>query len=238
MKQSVTKLLYTNSGGRCALCKSVIIQKKSDGSQYHTSEVAHIRGKKPEALRHDSTITKEEMDDISNLIVLCSNCHTMIDKNDTDYTVENLYRLKEDHEFWVRIQLGRETSDGFQVDLVDCVHTEESGFFIYHMDLKLTNKTETTMRIDNISILDDDRKLEFIGRGQTSPSEAKVEIRGKLAYPWRCFCKGNSKIEKDMIELTLVISRRGKREFRKQISSMLVDRGNFPNGNFITLIDW
>jgi hypothetical protein len=239
MKTTDMKLLYAKSGGRCALCKDPIILSKSDGAEFHVSEIAHIRGKGTKSLRHDPNISRADMDDISNLIILCSKCHTTIDGNDIDYTVEKLLRLKEKHEEWVQTQLAKETSecldDGFQVDLVDCVHIEESGSLIHHIELNLSNKTVTTLRIDSISILDKEgNKMDFVSRGQTSAPEAKFEIRGNEEYPWNCFCISQPTLDTDLAELNLVIQRRGKLEFKKNIESMLVPRREFPSGIIIT----
>ena len=239
MKKSDMKLLYAKSGGRCALCKDLIVSSKSDGAGFHVSEIAHIRGKGTKSLRHDPNMSRTDMDDISNLIILCSKCHTEIDKNDIDYSVEKLHRLKEEHEEWVRTQLGREASeyldDGFQVDLVDCVHIEESGSLIHHIELNLSNKTVTTLRIASISILDKEgNKMDFVSRGQTSTPETKFEIRGNEEYPWSCFCISRSTLDTDLAELNLVIERRGKPEFKKNIESMLVPRREFPSGIIAT----
>lgn len=239
MKTSDMRLLYAKSGGRCTLCKGPIILSKSDGADFHVSEIAHIKGKGTKSLRHDPSISRADMDDISNLIILCSKCHTIIDKNDIDYPVEKLHRLKEKHEEWVRTQLDKEASvyldDGFQVDLVDCVHIEESGSLIHHIELKLSNKTATTLRIDSISILDEEgNKMDFVSRGQTSTPETRFEIRGNEEYPWNCFCISRPTLDTDLAELNLVIERRGKLEFKKNIESVLVPRRKFPSGIIIT----
>lgn len=243
MKTGDMKVLYAKSGGRCTLCRDPIVSSKSDGVDFHVSEIAHIRGKGTKSLRHDPNISRADMDDISNLIILCSKCHTIIDRNDTDYTVEKLHRLKEEHEEWVRTQLDKETSehsdDGFQVDLVDCVHIEESGSLIHHIELNLSNKTVTTLRIDSISILDKEgNKMDFVSRGQTSTPETKFEIRGNEKYPWNCFCISRPTLDTNLAELYLMIERRGKLEFKKNIESMLVPRGEFPSGIIFTTLDY
>lgn len=243
MKASDMRLLYAKSGGRCALCKDPIVSSKSNGAVFHVSEIAHIRGKGTKSLRHDPNMSRADMDDISNLIILCSKCHTKIDKNDIDYTVEKLHRLKEEHEEWVQTQLDKEASeyldDGFQVDLVDCVHIEESGALTHHIELNLSNKTVTTLRIDSISILDKKgNKMDFVSRGQTSTPETKFEIRGNEEYPWNCFCISQPTLDTDLAELNLAIERRGKLEFKKNIESMLVPRREFPSGIMFTTVKY
>lgn len=95
------RILYGMSGAVCANCRCLIVETKSDGSKYHISEIAHIRGKAGKALRHDPILTDEETNDESNLIVLCPNCHTTIDKNEDDYPVERIMKIKKEHDEWV-----------------------------------------------------------------------------------------------------------------------------------------
>ncbi len=53
------KLLWGKSHNRCAICKTVLIKQKKEGSPYLVGEMAHIEGGKsvhPELLIHDNTI--------------------------------------------------------------------------------------------------------------------------------------------------------------------------------------
>jgi hypothetical protein len=62
--------------------------------------MAHICGEKPLANRYSQTQTQNERDDYANLLLLCPNHHTLIDKkeNETVYTVLILLEMKEAHE--------------------------------------------------------------------------------------------------------------------------------------------
>jgi hypothetical protein len=62
--------------------------------------MAHIRGDKPGANRHDNTQTQEQRDDYTNLILLCPNHHSIIDKkaNEGRYSVAVLEAMKKEHE--------------------------------------------------------------------------------------------------------------------------------------------
>lgn len=95
------RILFLLSGCRCAKCREPITIQRSDGTWLHISEIAHIGGVKPKALRHDPNMTEEERNAESNLIVLCSNCHNEIDNNEQDYTVKEILRIKKEHEQWV-----------------------------------------------------------------------------------------------------------------------------------------
>ena len=59
---------------------------------------AHIAGEKEGAARYDASMTDEERDHYRNLIYLCPNHHTQIDKQEQDFSVTRLLQLKEQHE--------------------------------------------------------------------------------------------------------------------------------------------
>ena len=92
------RVLYALSGCKCAICNEFVIEKRSDGEWMHFSEIHHIRGISEKALFLDETMTDEEINHESNLIVLCSNCHKKVHRNKVDYTVERVLRIKEQHE--------------------------------------------------------------------------------------------------------------------------------------------
>jgi len=58
-------------------------------SPYTIGEMAHIRGENPGSNRHDENQTAEQRNDYENLILLCPNHHTLIDKREN----EGLYML-------------------------------------------------------------------------------------------------------------------------------------------------
>ena len=98
ISQPDLKYLYAISGGQCAKCKISILRQGVSGKIVLIAETSHIRGKKPKALRHDFEYPTEKLNDQSNLIILCPNCHTEIDKNEEDYSVDKLLAIKKEHE--------------------------------------------------------------------------------------------------------------------------------------------
>jgi hypothetical protein len=103
ISQKDIKLLWGRAANRCSLCQREVSEDKlhADGS-FITGEQAHIVGEKEDAARGTSILTQEERDSYHNLILLCSHCHTKIDKNEEDYPVEKLHILKSKHELQVR----------------------------------------------------------------------------------------------------------------------------------------
>lgn len=95
-------LLAFRSGGVCAICGKHLTYEATTGSDTYVAEAAHIRGEKPDAPRYDASMTDKERDGIDNLLYLCTDDHTIIDKVEADWPVDRLDKLKADHERKVR----------------------------------------------------------------------------------------------------------------------------------------
>lgn len=101
-----TKLLLAfRSGDRCAFpgCpRQLTVDAPTGGDPVVLGEAAHIVGEQTQAARFDAAMTDQQRNHFSNLIYLCGDHHTQIDKQDTHFTVDSLLRFKEDHEKKVR----------------------------------------------------------------------------------------------------------------------------------------
>ena len=97
-------MLAFRSGGICAFpkCGKHLTYQAKVGDDTYIGEAAHIRGEKPGAARYDSAMTDEERDSVRNLIYVCTDHHTIIDKVEADWPVSALQALKEAHEKQVR----------------------------------------------------------------------------------------------------------------------------------------
>lgn len=99
--QSDIKVLWGKSGGRCALCKTPTVETDSDNCNYPIGEMAHIEGENDGSARYNYNMSTIQRNSSKNLLLLCPTCHTRIDKNPVDFTVERLTAIKYDHEKWV-----------------------------------------------------------------------------------------------------------------------------------------
>lgn len=70
-------------------------------------EAAHICGEKLGSARHNSKMTKTEIQDEENGIWLCLHCHKIIDRDETKYPPKLLRFWREKAEARVEIELGR-----------------------------------------------------------------------------------------------------------------------------------
>lgn len=102
IKSKDLKILWGRSGNRCAICRIQLTQDASAAASiFSIGEQAHIVGDKDDAARGKSPLNSEERDSYHNLILLCPNHHTEIDKNEADWPVERLHQAKSTHELWV-----------------------------------------------------------------------------------------------------------------------------------------
>lgn len=108
-----TKLILAfKSGNRCALkdCKTELILNGTGGVSVF-GEAAHIYGENEGSARYNADLNENLRNEYNNLIYLCPNCHTKIDKQENDYPVDLLFQIKEEHEKWVNQQMDNGMSE-------------------------------------------------------------------------------------------------------------------------------
>lgn len=83
------KLLW-GVGAQCTICHCHLWYENG----YIIGEHAHIRGENPGSARYDKDYPKDKLTTEENLILLCANCHSMIDKDEDSWSVEKLLETK------------------------------------------------------------------------------------------------------------------------------------------------
>lgn len=88
--QKTTSNLYGKAAGHCTLCNRPVCYDKYSHTNIHTAEIAHIRAFSDLGPRADKKLSKAKRNKIENLILLCGECHSTIDKKISEeiYTVE------------------------------------------------------------------------------------------------------------------------------------------------------
>lgn len=124
IKEKDLKLLWSRSGNRCAFasCRTELtIDSPASPGSFPLGEQAHIVGEAEAGPRGNSDLPINERNSYFNLILLCPNHHTVIDKDADAYTVKGLHEIKETHELWVRETLGppENPSDLIYASLID-----------------------------------------------------------------------------------------------------------------------
>jgi HNH endonuclease len=101
-------MLWGRAANRCAFpnCRLELVMDASEtDDEAFIGEECHIIARELDGPRGDHTIPIETRNKYSNLILLCSTHHTLIDKQPNTYTIENLQDMKAAHEKWVRESL-------------------------------------------------------------------------------------------------------------------------------------
>lgn len=107
ISQPVEKILFANSGGRCAFCQKTFYKIIEDQiAPFY--RIAHIRGLRPGSARYDPAYPEEKLNDYENLIILCANCHDIVDSAPEQFTVEELDEMKKLHEKKVDASIRKE----------------------------------------------------------------------------------------------------------------------------------
>ncbi len=95
---SHTKLqLFADSGGYCQNpdCNLNLFHNIGEAN-FHIAEMAHIISAAEEGPR-SREVTEKQKGDFSNLILLCPNCHTIIDKAEVEFPEEIIKQWKREH---------------------------------------------------------------------------------------------------------------------------------------------
>jgi len=97
MRTKDIKILWGRSANRCAICK---IELTPDGEIETIREIAHIISQSPDGPRGEESLPVNNRNDYSNLILLCPNHHSEIDKIPESWPTIRLQKIKGEHEKW------------------------------------------------------------------------------------------------------------------------------------------
>lgn len=112
IKRTVERELWACAAGRCQFsgCNKILYRSSVTQEPVHTAEKAHIYSISEKGPRGwgNSNGSSEVLNDISNLILVCHECHCKIDQDivGSSYTVELLQRWKLEHERRVELVTG------------------------------------------------------------------------------------------------------------------------------------
>jgi hypothetical protein len=100
ISSKIKRLLLAKSGGYCQNpeCNNDLLSFFEDGKLNGIEELAHIVGKNIKGPRGKNSLNLNERDQYVNIILLCPNCHTKVDKNPRLFTVDLLQQWKNKHE--------------------------------------------------------------------------------------------------------------------------------------------
>ena len=95
---SEQKQLCMSSGRYCAMpnCQMNLLKKTDNNKIVNISQQAHIVAISNNGPRADPTLLDKEKNLEKNLILLCANCHKIVDSDPDTYTIKKLLRMKSD----------------------------------------------------------------------------------------------------------------------------------------------
>lgn len=101
-------LVWAAAAGRCTFCNRLVTENEDLGEAVPIGELAHNVGWGGDSPRGDSDLTPTERSGSDNLLLLCRNCHKPADDSGVvgRYGVEELRRLKREHEERIRLVTG------------------------------------------------------------------------------------------------------------------------------------
>ena len=97
---STQYILWGATAGRCEFqgCNKLLYRHDPTKNTGNYAEKAHIRAVSPGGARYVQNFSKEDKNNIENLMLVCHQCHIEIDRKADLYSIENLYAMKKRHE--------------------------------------------------------------------------------------------------------------------------------------------
>jgi hypothetical protein len=125
--KQVTLRLFADAAGYCQRpgCRKRLFSEE-DGEDYHLAEMAHIFAASDDGPRARSSLSREDRAKYENLILLCPNCHTEIDKAPNTFPDLLVLEWKKKHKEIIKNSLGiaqlesREQINAFITPLLNC----------------------------------------------------------------------------------------------------------------------
>ena len=102
------KILWSQSGGRCAICKrELVVGATPSDDEAIVGDECHLVSGKLDGPRHDPSFPRKKLNSHDNLILLCRNDHKEVDDQSETYTVAVLTQMRKSHETWVSQELSK-----------------------------------------------------------------------------------------------------------------------------------
>jgi hypothetical protein len=93
-------MLFVRAGGRCEFdgCNRYLLEHHLTLTEGNFAEMAHVVAFKPDGPRGREGTRPADINDVNNLMLLCPQCHKLIDDHPAEYTRRTLEEYKARHE--------------------------------------------------------------------------------------------------------------------------------------------
>jgi hypothetical protein len=100
ISKKITLILYVHAGGRCEFdgCNRYLLEHYPTEMIGNFAEQAHIWAFSERGPRGSELGRPDDINNLQNLMLLCKDCHELVDRHPEKYTVETLKKFKEEHE--------------------------------------------------------------------------------------------------------------------------------------------
>jgi hypothetical protein len=100
IKEKIRLLLCVRAGGRCEFdgCNKYLFRHHLTHAEENFSQMAHIVAFKPDGPRGKASPRPKDINEIDNLMLLCPECHHLVDTRPLEYPCEVLRKYKTVHE--------------------------------------------------------------------------------------------------------------------------------------------
>ena len=176
--------LYALSGNQCAHpeCTISLIEDATEESVAHSKgEICHIYAVNETGPRWRSGVTEEELNSLDNLILLCRNHHSIVDRQHESYPASMLKNWKRDHEWKVKQQQTSENLEKARSDQRSAAYQKKL------VDEKIIGAIDTLRRSRHFSEFDSTK-------ASLEPRKASYgrRIQGRLPHQeerWTCMVR-------------------------------------------------
>src|SRR5688572_3814942 len=88
VSQRIRLFLYVVAAGRCEFdgCNKYLLEHPITNTPGNFAEMAHIYAFSPAGPRGHGTLSPEGLNNVMNLMLLCSSCHKLIDDRPQEFT--------------------------------------------------------------------------------------------------------------------------------------------------------
>ena len=106
--QSVVQILYKRAGGKCCNCGASTFGPHTGrlDKYQNIGQAAHIAAAAPGGPRYNPNMPREERMSAKNGLWLCSNCHSLVDRDTEKFTLAHLKSIKRNGEERARLEVG------------------------------------------------------------------------------------------------------------------------------------
>lgn len=120
--EETTRMLWGVSAGMCEFrgCKRFLYSHHVTKENVNQAQRAHIYAFSEGGKRFSKLLSRDKINDIDNLMLTCGGCHALIDSSNTNYSAEELFSMKKEHEERVKLLVSIKPDLQSEVVIYNC----------------------------------------------------------------------------------------------------------------------